>query len=209
MVEVSTRLVYRDEKPIGVQGIARDITEQMRTEAALRESEEQHRILAETASDAIITINEDSRILFVNPSVERIFGYTRAELLGQELTMLMPEYLRQVHKTGIQHHLATGKKHIAWHGVELPGLHKNGEQIPLEISFGKYVKDGAQFFTGIVRDISERKRVESALQESEAHFRAVAECAPCAILIYQGSRFRYVNPATEQQIGRASCRERV
>src|SRR6266849_3360763 len=116
--------------------------------------------IVETASDAIIVIDEQSTILFVNHATERIFGYREEELVGQQLTMLMPDYLRQVHKQAIHGYVETGKKHLSWQQVELPGLHKSGKEICLEISFGEFVIDGKRIFTGMCRDVTERKRTE-------------------------------------------------
>jgi PAS domain S-box-containing protein len=113
-------------------------------------------VIAETASDAIITINEESTILFVNGATSNIFGYTAEELIGSQLTMLMPEYLRHLHTAGLHNYLETGNKHISWEAVELPGLHKSGKQLALELSFGEFEKDGHRFFTGIARDIDNR-----------------------------------------------------
>jgi PAS domain S-box-containing protein len=124
---------------------------------------ESSRIIAETASDAIITINEDSKILFVNRAAENVFGYRMEEMIGAELTMLMPEYLRHLHRAGLKNYLETGQKQIPWVAVELPGLHKSGEEISLEISFGEFQKDGQRFFTGIARDITRRKLAENRL----------------------------------------------
>ena len=118
------------------------------------------RTVAQTASDAIIVIDEQSTILFVNRSIERVFGYREEELLGRQLTVLMPDYLRQVHKQAMQRYLKTGEKHLSWEQVELPGLHKSGLEICLEISFGESVADGKRIFTGICRDVTERKRTE-------------------------------------------------
>src|SRR5919197_427821 len=91
-----------------------------------RDPETPFRIIAETASDAIITIDERSTILFVNDAAGRIFGYSVPEMLGQPMTMLMPEYLRHVHEQGLQRYIRTGQRHIRWEGIELPGLHKSG-----------------------------------------------------------------------------------
>lgn len=121
------------------------------------------RIIAQTASDAIITINQDSKILFVNQATEKIFGYTKGEMLGEELTMLMPEYLRRLHRAGLQNYLETGQRHINWAAVELPGRHKNGTEILLELSFGEFSKNGIRYFTGVARDITKRKRDEERL----------------------------------------------
>ncbi len=125
---------------------------------------ESSRVIAETASDAIITINEESTILFVNRATSNIFGYTAEELIGSKLTMLMPEYLRHLHSIGLRNYIETGQKHISWEAVELPGLHRSGKQLTLELSFGEFQKDGYRFFTGIARDIGRRKRDEQRLR---------------------------------------------
>ncbi|HMJ24785.1 MAG TPA: PAS domain S-box protein, partial [Pyrinomonadaceae bacterium] len=101
-------------------------------EAPLSDLYQLSRVIADTASDAIITIDENSTIFFVNRATEQIFGYAQAELLGQSLTILMPDYLRHVHRAGLKSYLETGQKHISWHAVALPGLHRNGKEIPLE-----------------------------------------------------------------------------
>src|ERR1044072_8527854 len=114
--------------------------ENQRARASLRESEEHYRAVAEAATDAIITIDSDSTILIVNPATERIFGYSSEEMIGQSLTTLMPEYLRHLHKAGSARHLETGQKHIHWSAVQLPGFHKTGKEIPLEISFAEFTR---------------------------------------------------------------------
>jgi PAS domain S-box-containing protein len=140
-----------------------------------RRKEQSTRVIADTASDAIITIDEDSTMLFVNPATEKIFGYSRAELKGQSLTMLMPDYLRHVHRNGLQRYLSTGQRHISWEAIELPGLHKNGREIPLELSFGEFTDNGKRFFTGIARDITERRRLERRLTAQYQAARILAE----------------------------------
>ncbi|MBA3768841.1 MAG: PAS domain S-box protein, partial [Acidobacteria bacterium] len=139
------------------------------------ESDERFLTFAKNASDAIIVIDGHSRIHFINRAAEKIFGYPVPELLGQSLTMLMPDYLRHVHRAGLDRYLTTGTRHISWNGVELPGLHRDGREIDLEISFGELVKDGARYFTGIARDITERKRAERRLAAHHAVTRVLAE----------------------------------
>ena len=141
----------------------------------LRETEERYRIVADTASDAIITIDASSTILFVNPAAEKIFGHPLEEMLGAQLTMLMPEYLRHLHRAGIERYVETGRKHISWTAVELPGLHKSGKEIPLELSFGEFTRRGRRYFTGIVRDVTERKRAEQRLAAQYAVTSTLAE----------------------------------
>jgi len=133
------------------------------------------RVIAETASDAIITIDDSSTILFANGATAQIFGYSRDELIGQPLTMLMPDYLRHVHRDGLQRYLESRERHISWNGVELPGLHKDGRHLSLEISFGEFTENGQHFFTGIVRDSTDRKRLETRLTVQYQAARILAE----------------------------------
>jgi PAS domain S-box-containing protein len=191
---------------VGSLSMVIDITERKRAEDALRESEERYRVVAETATDVIITIDESSKILFANGAVEKVFGYAVSELLGRQITILMPEYLRHVHEAGVGRFVQTGRKHINWEAVELPGLHKSGREIPLEISFGQFSKGGVRFFTGIARDISERKRVEAmqvrraaqmalrsdinaALAESNVPLQRILELCVEAIVPHLGAAF--------------------
>src|SRR5258708_37206481 len=136
------------------------------------------RVIADTASDAIITIDEESTMLFVNRAAEKIFGYSRAELLGQSLTMLMPDYLRHVHRAGLKNYLEVGQRHISWEAVELPGLHKSGREIPLELSFGEFSEGNWRFFTGIARDITERKLAEETLLQSHKRYHLLFDHKP-------------------------------
>ena len=102
--------------------------------AALRESEDRFRTLAETASDAIITIDDTGRIVLVNHAVEKVFGYRREELLGAELTMLMLASFRARHEAGFARYQRTGQRNIAWETIAVQGRHQRGHEIPLEIS---------------------------------------------------------------------------
>jgi PAS domain S-box-containing protein len=163
-------------------GIANGI-ERKRVEAKLRYSEEQYRIVAETASDAVISIDERSTILFINRAAERIFGYTIEQMSGNNLSMLMPEYLRHLHMAGQQRYIKTGERHVNWEHVEVPGLHRDGHEFPLEISFGEYLNNNRHIFIGIARDISERKRAESLLRQSEEQFSTLAETVPQLVWI--------------------------
>jgi PAS domain S-box-containing protein len=139
-----------------------------RADAALRESEEKYRIVTETAADAIISIDQNSRLLFVNPAVERIFGYSADELLGQPLTMLMPESVRPLHDAAIRRFLESGEDCVPREGVEATAIHKNGQEIPIEISFAAVKrKEGGYLFTSVVRNVAERKRAEAEHKELE------------------------------------------
>ncbi|HKQ99313.1 MAG TPA: GAF domain-containing protein [Pyrinomonadaceae bacterium] len=156
-------------------------------EEARRESEERFRTLAETASDAIITIDEESRITYVNRAGQTIFGHTVEEMTGADLTMLMPDYLRHLHRAGLKRYVETGEKHITWDGVELTGLHRDGHEILVEISFSEFAKNNKRYFTGIVRDITERKRAEEAQAERA---RLAALGAAIGVALNQGDNLR-------------------
>ncbi|MDQ6888500.1 MAG: ATP-binding protein [Gemmatimonadota bacterium] len=134
-----------------------------------------YRIIAETAADAIFTMDEGSTILSANPAVERIFGYSVDELVGKKLTMLVPPELRASHEVGVARFVRTQVPNIPWTGIQLPGLHKDGREIPLEISFGAFREDDHWVFSGIVRDISERVRQQRELEESSAELEATIE----------------------------------
>ena len=101
------------------------LIEIQQAKAAFLESEEHYRSVTDESTDAIITVDSDSTILSVKPATERIFGSSTTELIGQPLTMLMPESLRHLHKAGITH-LETDRKHIGWAAVRLPAAIDSG-----------------------------------------------------------------------------------
>ena len=126
----------------------------------------------DTATDAVVTIDETGQILYLNPAMTRIFGYSAAELIGHSLTILMPDYLRELHQVGFQRYLKTGKRHLDWQGVELTALRKSGEEFPVEISFGEVTNNSRRLFTGFIRDITERKQAEE-LRTAQARLAAI------------------------------------
>src|SRR5258708_23575852 len=113
------------------------------------------RVVAETVTDGIITIDEGSTILFVNKASERIFGYPVSEMMGREVTMLMPDYLRETHRKSVGRYLRRGKKHISWTAIELIGLHRTGKDIPLEVSLAHHLHGKRRIVTQVVRDIDQ------------------------------------------------------
>ena len=135
--------------------------------SSLQSSEMHYRSVTETASDVIITIDSESRILSINPAVHSMFGYTPEDLIGEQMLILMPERFHAAHRGGIARHLATAVRQIPWTGVQLPGRRKDGEEIPLEISFGSYFAEGQQRFTGFIRNVSDRRDAQAALMQSE------------------------------------------
>ena len=122
-----------------------------------------YRVLAESAQDAILTMDENSIILSVNPAAEQLFMRPAKEMIGSSLSLLMPERLRARHRGGVARYLSTGVRHIPWQGVQIPVLAADGREIPVEISFGEFTSGGQRIFSGILRDMSDRLRAETLL----------------------------------------------
>jgi PAS domain S-box-containing protein len=153
--------LFNDEGEIyAIGGIVTDITERKMEECARRFSDERYRVLVEAANDAVLSIDETGGILFANPAAARIFGYNSTELIGKPLTVLIPESLRKLHETGLKRYLASGQRHINWQSAPFKGLRKSGQEFPVEMSLGELTQNGKRIFTGLIRDISERKQAE-------------------------------------------------
>jgi len=135
---------------------------------SLEHSEERFRSVVETASDAIINIDSQGIITFWNKAAETIFGFSADEMLGKPLTAIMPERFRQAHKTGVKRLASSGKSKLIGKTVELTGLAKDGREFPLELSLAFWKTRERIFYTGIARDITQRKLAEAALRESHA-----------------------------------------
>ena len=147
-------------------------------EEQVRTGEEFHRVVVETASDAVVSIDHRGDILLANRATTTTFGYEPSELIGQPLTILMPESLRELHTAGLKRYQETSHRHINWQGTELIGLRKNGEEFPVEVSFGETTNNDHRVFTGFIRDISERKQAEEALRASERDLSLIIETIP-------------------------------
>jgi|HubBroStandDraft_6_1064221.scaffolds.fasta_scaffold77198_2 PAS domain S-box-containing protein len=149
------------------------------SEERLSESEDHYRNVAETATDAIITTDEEGLITFVNRAAEMVFGYASDDLFGLKITMLMPEYLRHVHEASLKTYIATGNRQLEyWEPVTLPGLGKGGNKIPVELSVSRFTKNDKHVFTCIVRDITERE----VARESLLRLAAIVESSSEAII---------------------------
>jgi PAS domain S-box-containing protein len=143
--------------------IVRDVSERRRAEEALRESEGRLRAIFETAVDGIITIDERGNITSLNPAATRIFGYTPEEVLGKNVKLLMPEPYRGEHDGYLRNYITTGVKKIIGIGREVIGLRKDGSTFPTDLAVSETVLGDRRVFTGVVRDITERKRSEESL----------------------------------------------
>ncbi len=127
-----------------------------------------------SAIAAIITIDSRGLIESVNPATERLFGYAREEMIGRNVKMLMPEPYRREHDGYISNYLTTGRAKIIGIGREVIGQRKDGSTFHLDLAVSEFESQGHRYFTGIINDLSERKRVEEALLDSERRL-AVAQ----------------------------------
>jgi PAS domain S-box-containing protein len=156
--------------------IVRDISERRVADEALRESEGRLRAIVETAVDGIITIDERGTVTSFNPSASRIFGYAPQEVLGRNVNMLMPEPYRGEHDGYMRNYVTTGVAKIIGTGREVAGLRKDGTTFPMDLAVSETLLGDRRIFTGIVRDITERKRSEDALaKQAEALARSNVE----------------------------------
>jgi PAS domain S-box-containing protein len=145
--------------------------------------EPDYQAITQTAQDAIVFTDEKGKITTFNRAAEIMFGYGGEEVFGKPVTMLMPEKYREAHTKGLSRVRAGGEPHIIGSTVELSGLRDDGEEFPLELSLSLWASDLQRGYTGIIRDITERKRKEEALRQSEERLRKLVEAAPDAVVV--------------------------
>jgi PAS domain S-box-containing protein len=146
-------------------GIVRDITERKRAEEELRQAEERMWSVVNHVIDGIITIDEQGKVESFNPAAEKLFGYTRSEVIGQNVKLLMPEPYHGEHDGYISNYVRTGQAKIIGIGREVVGRRKDGSTFPMELAVSAFHIGPRRYFTGIVRDITERKRLEHELRQ--------------------------------------------
>ncbi|MDQ2102589.1 hybrid sensor histidine kinase/response regulator [Azospirillum isscasi] len=139
-----------------------------RREAALAESEARYRAIVQTAVDAMMVIDKTGTIQSINPAVESIFGYEAKEVIGQNVHILLPELFHSAHDGYPKADRSTGEKNFTGIGRETEGRHKDGSNFPIELAVNEWTAGGRRYFTGIVRNITERRRAEDALRASKA-----------------------------------------
>ena len=150
---------------------ARDITRRKGIEAALEASERQTRLILETAHDAFVSIDERGLVTAWNPQAEATFGWSGGDALGVELAeLIFPEAYRDRHRHGIQHFLATGEGPVLGRQIEVPAIHKDGHEFPVEMTISALQAGDGFSFNAFLRDITERKRSREdlALARDEA-----------------------------------------
>lgn len=190
---------------IGVHGVTRDVTDRMMAESALRESEEKFRFMAENTSDILWHMNMDFCFDYISPAIERIQGYKPEELIGKELnSILSPDGIRQIQAITddmqSKQNIYEIEKEMQF---EYESLCKDGSWIWVEVNVTLHIDEQMRptGFYGVTRDISERKRNEMVLLQSEEKYRSLVENVPNGIAIYQDGKFVYANKAGIQIFG--------
>lgn len=192
-----------DEGEATVVVVMVDISERKRGEDALRLSEARKDAILRSALDAIVTINHESVLVEFNPAAERIFGYTRDEVIGRQLsTLIIPARFRERHHRGIAHYLATGEGPVLRRQVEMPAMRADGTEFPAELAILPIPGAEPPMFTAFLRDITERKQNEQQLREAAERIRFMAESMPQKIFTARADgEFEYFNQQWMQFTG--------
>lgn len=170
--------------------------------AELNNSEIRLRAVLDNIVDGIITIGADGKIVALNPAAERIFGYKLADVSGKNIKILMPAPYSDEHDAYLGAYQATGRARVIGVGRELLGRRNDGSTFPLELAISEINISGERMFTGIVRDITERKRAEQAIRDSEERFRMMAVYSSDMITrLSADGVYHYVSPASSSLIG--------
>jgi protein-histidine pros-kinase len=163
--------------------------------AERRQAESRFFSIAQSAVEAIISADGHGRILTWNNGAHAIFGYTAEEIVGQPLTTLMPARYREVHRRGLERMRATGESNLMRKVLELQGLHRDGREFPVELTFSTRTTVEGRFYGGIIRNITERKRTAEKFQR-------LLESAPDAmVIVNQRGEIVLVNAQAEQRFG--------
>jgi PAS domain S-box-containing protein len=183
----------------------KNAVEQYRVERTARKTERRLHAITDSAADVIVNIGRDGVIRFVNPAVEDVFGYTPDEVEGKSLSTLIPEELWDDQRDALARYLETGTRSVNWDAIEVYGRHKDGSEIPLSVSYSEFTLDGEVYFTGIIRDISERVRLEQQLEKGERQLHELGDQLQEIVWVTDPTRehLLYVNPRYEEVWGRS------
>lgn len=186
-------------------GIIRDMSHQTKLLEDLSQSEERMRAIMESANDAIICADTEGIVILWNRAAEDILGFSSDEMMGNPLTAIIPERFRELHNIGIARVGGGGERHVIGKTAELFALHKDGRELPVELSLSTWETAGKRYFSGIIRDVTEHAKLIEALGRSEEQMRSIMDSANDAIICAdETGDFILCNPAAETLLGRTS-----
>ena len=198
------KVVERDKRgqPVRVVGTHTDITERKQAENTIRERETRITAILETAVDGIVTINERGNIETFNPSAEKIFGYAAKDVLGKNVSLLMPMQERDGHDTYIQRYLQTDVPTILGKRREVMGMRADGSVFPMQLAVSELYFGNSRYFTGIIRDITQTKEAERLLQGTMALTQGILDSAKLGIISTdERGIIRSFNVAAQEMLG--------
>jgi PAS domain S-box-containing protein len=197
-------------KSTALRWLLRDITRRKQTEALLRQSEARNHAIVNSAAEGILTVDESGLIVSFNPAAQEIFRYTPAEVIGQKITLLAPSPFLEEMEAFIQGRARGESLKSPCVGRDVMGKRKDGSIFPIKLTVSEFLEGGRRRFSGIVRDITERKRAEKALRESEEHFRNLIEGSLQGVFIHSSNwKILFVNQALADMFGYGSPDELV
>ena len=184
-------------------------------EAALLQSQERNRAVVDTALDGVITIDASGLITDWNAQAGKMFGWSRADVLGRRLSeTIIPPRDREAHERGLRHFLGTGESHILNRRVEVLALHRDGHEFSVELAVSPARVGEAYFFSAFLRDITEQKEAQTKLRDSEARYRSVVNALDEGVMLVdtQGvirtgniSAERILGLSLDEMVGRSLC----
>jgi diguanylate cyclase (GGDEF)-like protein/PAS domain S-box-containing protein len=147
---------------------------------AIHDGEERFRTLADVAVDAVVTFDSRGTVTFANPAAGRLLGYPEAELVGLDSAMLLPEFLRRVHRDELARYLATGVRLMSWQAARLLALDRRGKEVPVEVTFIESRRGEEPLFTAVARHLGSRRLAEQRLREDRKRFEVLSEISRIA-----------------------------
>jgi PAS domain S-box-containing protein len=190
-------------KPCRMLGSMLDFTERKIAEEETKSSEEKRRLIMNAALDAIICIDTAGLITFWNPQAQQIFGWHENEVMGKMLSeIIIPQPYRAMHDQGIKNYIRTGEGPVLNKLLHLNAINRQQEEFPVELTVLPIKQGGEEFFCAFIRDITERKKAEEAIKESEEKYRTLVEQASDGIFIADNTgKFIMVNSSGSNMSG--------
>jgi PAS domain S-box-containing protein len=189
----------------GIGGQIGQFIERRRAENLLLEEGERRRAMLDSALDCIVSMDHLGRVVEFNPAAERTFGYSRAEVLGEDMAeLIIPRAFRKRHRTAFAHYVETGTASILDRRIEITGMRSDGSEFPVELTITRIDLPGPPVFTGFLREITERKRAERELRESRRRIVEAADAARRRLErdLHDGAQQQLVSLAMTLRLGR-------